>query len=170
MKSVKIYELYDDLWYKPWWREPQARWAMVIFVLVVLLVLAWFWYKKRRKLMVLSAWDQALFELNNLRAEDFHGYERHKEFYSQLTHILKVYLASRYKLDLLDKTDYEVLKDLRPLISSSVMLQKLESIMNGAVWAKFSSGDVAQKKMAEHVEDSIVLVKNTEPPQVRRSK
>lgn len=167
MDSIKIYELYDNLWYKPFW-------SYYLFWILLGLLLSIFFiflirrlYKKKR--VIVSPWDQALQDLERLKPEYFEGYERRKEFYREITRILKSYLSLRYNINLIDKTDHETLKDLQYVIGSSQILEKLENIMSGAVWAKFGPEDIIRQEMAEHLHESISIVKNTKKTKIEIS-
>lgn len=169
MEPIRIYELYDTLWYKPFWSYSLFWWAIGLFFAVILTFITWLVLKKMKKNNEVLPWDRALQDLERLKPEYFNGYERRKEFYSEITRILKTYLSARYSIHLHDKTDYESLKDLQYVVGSSQILEKLEEIMSGAVWAKFAPDDVVNKKMVEHLSESKIIVKKTKSSQANFS-
>ncbi len=165
MKSIRIYELYD-LWYQPFWLHCMFLFVIGAILIFVIGIVIWMIYKKKNIKKKLPPWDKALRNLERLKPEHFEGYERRKEFYIELTRILKTYLSIRYSIDLLDKTDYESLKNLQRCIGSSLLLEKLETIISGAVWAKFAPQDIIQQKMTEHLSETILIVKSTKSSHV----
>jgi hypothetical protein len=159
MESIKVYELYD-FWYTPFWEYVFIGLVGILFIGIVGGLIFWLYVRKKKK-KKLASWVQALMSLEQLKPDDFVGFERYKEYYVRLTSILKEYFCARYSLNLFDKTDLECIKILRPYLHSSTELGKLEVIMSGAVWAKFAPEDVIQQKMARDLEDSIAIIKST---------
>ncbi len=93
----------------PFW---QTR-SFIITILILLLILAsiaayfivCFIRQRRLQASLLTAWEWAQAELKKLEASVSEEKEACKQFYFQLTQIIKDYFYRRYGWQLLDKTD-----------------------------------------------------------------
>lgn len=159
MESLKIYEIYD-YWYRPFWEYIIIGLLALLFCVLCAGLIFWFIAKKRKQKKS-APWVYALKSLEQLDPSVCAGYAQCKEYYTQLTGILKEYFSACYALNLLDKTDFECIKILKPYLHSSVELEALEEILSGAMWAKFAPGEVMQQKMVDHRKKSISIIQST---------
>jgi hypothetical protein len=162
-KQIRIYDLYD-LWYEPFWQKP---WFIVLAsVLSVMLLIGFVWllmyYRKKQK-SLLTPWQEALQDLENLVHENYNLPTKHKEFYQQVTAVLKKYLSRRYGCVLVSKTDQEIITVLAQTEFSQDLRQQLEEIMQGAVFIKFANQQAIKEQMKLDLQRAQELVRKTTP-------
>ena len=135
--QVQFFDVYD-ISYNPWWK---TTFFQVLFCIVVCLILSFLvyylfkfaWFKKK-----LSFEQVMLKKLQNLSKRSYQDYRETCNAYFELTLILKSYLACRYALSLLDKTDAEILVLLKSYLSEKQYFV-IEEFLYRTSAIKFSS-------------------------------
>lgn len=163
-KQLRIYELYD-LWHEPLWQQP---WFLItISCLIILLCIIIIWlivrYRKKRQTL-LSPWQEALKRLSALDMQRYSDAHFHKEFYHEITKILKTYLNRRYGLNLASQTDEEVLIAIKNTEFPSPQHVSLEKILQGALLIKFANHEAAQEQIKADLECAKECIRQTIPP------
>lgn len=162
-ETTGLYENYG-LWQVPFWQKDSFKVACTVAGVVLCLVLIFLCvrvyknYKKRKKL---SAWDQALFDLEalnkNQKVHVVHG----KEFYLAVSDILKKYLTARFKYDVLAMTDAEVVEYLKVHHGDPVIVGEIETVLHGGVIIKFANVQAAQEQINQDYERVVEIIKST---------
>ncbi len=160
-------ELYDiePLWHIPFWQTKQFVWILIgigifLVALIIFFVLKKWYFKKR----VQSPWERALAQLAALEKNKYVSMVHGKEFYSELTRILKEYIHDRYQIDVIHATDEEflIILEKQPELSS-VLYEQARDLMDGMAFIKFANVQAAQKKIADDFERMRQIVKATIP-------
>lgn len=163
MNKHGLYGIYD-VWHKPFW-QTTAFYALAIVGIVCLVVVS-IWYIVRRyyaKKSTLSAWDNALLELEAIKKSNIVGESRYKEFYFRLTWILKKYLNARYGFDVYGKTDEEVVNYLKKTDFPREQLDAIKVILTGGLMVKFANISALRGQMEQDLSSSIAIIKDTIP-------
>jgi hypothetical protein len=160
-------ELYDiePLWHVPFWQTKQFLWILIgIGVLLVALIVFFIlkkWYSKKR---VQLPWERALAQLAVLEKNKYVSTVHGKEFYGELTRILKEYIHDRYQIDVIHATDEELLIILEKQSElPSVLYEQARDLMDGMAFIKFANVQAAQKKIEEDFERTGKIIKETIP-------
>jgi hypothetical protein len=152
---------------KPVMSLPLA-WEDILLYGGILLVVAglaylgyWYWKKKKRK-----AGDEeyvpldrpphiiAMEELGRLKAKKLWQQGHVKQYYSELTEILRRYFENRYKLPALEETTDEIMIGLKRLRPGNELLSSTERVLRTADLVKFAKH---QPGVTEH-EESLAAV------------
>ena len=155
--TAQLFDIYD-VQYDPWWLN---TWVWYIFLLVgtvtvvSLFLLAWKkWGPQKR----VAYWQQALLSIERLGNE----FDNPREFYGQLTGIIKRYLEERYALPLVGKTDTELIEDLKHDSSISVQLyEDVKQIFDGVTYIKFAHQTAAVEHMKHAQRIAMNIIKTT---------
>jgi len=159
----ELYGMYE-MWHVPFWQTTYFLIAVSLLATSCLLLVGWFYYKKRRSAKkIQSCWEIALERLHKLQQADRITPDHCKEFYFTLTLILKNYLHERYHFDLVGKTDEEVIAYLATTNFSPELTAMLESIFNGCVIVKFANMQAIQTTIERDFATAVTLVKRTIP-------
>jgi len=168
--QIKIYDDLYDIWYEPFWH---AWWFKVIFWGLILFFIAgvmiWFVKFRKKPKPQLLPWQKALKKLQQLNVESYEGEEFRKVFYYELIKILKNYLSSRYTISLKDKTDTEVIEEIKKTGFPKKLLPALHDIFQGAIFIKFAQKGVEKHRMRTDLNKSIDIIESTKTEQ-RESK
>src|SRR5437899_2466422 len=108
-------ELYDiyTMWHVPFWQTDQFFWGVVLLAMGLSGIAVWLLVKKwRSRKIKQTPWQLALQQLNALKKNNRISMQQGKEFYHELTRIMKVYVHERYQVDVLSTTDQEFLVDV----------------------------------------------------------
>ena len=93
--------------------------CVLLLIGVVAVALVWYRHKKKRRKTVKAgeplktAWQIAFEELERLKREELIGLGRYKEYYSQLSDIVRAYFEARFKIRAPEMTTEEFLVSLR---------------------------------------------------------
>ena len=163
-KQIRLYDDLYDLWYEPFWHKP---WFIIFagcLATVFLVGLIWLVIRSiKKKKKVLTPWQEALKNLMALNIASYEMPSRHKDYYQQLTGILKRYVSRRYGCFLASKTDQEVINALKETELAHDLQEQLEDIMQGAVFVKFANQQAAHEKMKLDLQRAQELIQKTIP-------
>lgn len=160
-------ELYDiyTLWHIPFWQTQQFFIALVLIgvligtAIIVMLIKKWRARKSQQ-----TAWERALGQLEDIQKKNRITVEQGKDFYHDLTRIMKKYVHERYLLDVLSATDQEFLETLeKNRVLLPLMLAELQEVMNGLLFIKFANAQAAQAKMQDDFSRVVMIIKTTIP-------
>jgi hypothetical protein len=156
------------------------HWFLIAALLVVIFIL-YKRYKNRPKeeyvapKIIIPAHITALALLNQLKAEKGWENENRKQYYSQLTDAVRQYLEDRFKIQALEQTTSEIIRDLKFADISNEDKVFLKQILQQADFVKFAKfkptdedGLVALDKSFDFVEKTKLEVVNpvTDPKDV----
>lgn len=158
MNSLELYDIYD-FWYEPPWFIIYFYWVMFLFLLLILVFLGYYGYRKRlyRKK---SCWQIALGKLDLLHAQ---ALKDRTLFYFTLTDILKEYIVERYALDVWSKTDLEMVEYLTNHGVPPEIEEDLKKIFSGTTMAKFAHQKMDDYTIQQNLLMSVRLIKNSIP-------
>jgi hypothetical protein len=148
-EPVEFYESYGYI-SEPLWESLYFRIFVYsfIFIFISLVVLFLYRYLKNRKEKMLTAWDWAILRLNKIDINKYKTKQDFKQFYFEITEIVKKYFYKRYYWHVLDKTDQELIQFLESKKFDKDLLETLIFIFNNALFIKFA-GQEAFKPQAE---------------------
>lgn len=115
--------------------------AIAIILLGIILFIIYITKKKKQKEVEevkIPAHILALGELGELESLKLIEAERVKDFYSELSDILRRYLENRYHFLALESTTDEILKDLKQYIYKSENIKDIETFLRDADLVKFA--------------------------------
>jgi hypothetical protein len=165
------HELYDiyTLWHVPFWQTQQFFIALVsIGALILGAFVAFLIRKWRARKSTQTAWDKALHQLDEIKKNNRISVEQGKDFYHDLTRIMKEYVHERYRLDVVSATDQEFLATLeKNRVLLPIMLAELQEVMSGLLFIKFANAQAAQTKMHEDFNRVVMIIKTTIPEEKR---
>lgn len=124
----------------------------VYFLLaLILLVVGYFWYKKRQKNKLLSEKipvekeltlrEKTLLAIEKLDDKKLWSTGKLKEHYVELSLILRNYLSSNYELNLLEKTSYETKILLAKKGLNSAIIDSIGEILDQSDMVKFAKSE-----------------------------
>ncbi len=128
-------KLPDAIYY--WW------WAYLLAVLIVIAgIYLYKRYKKEGTILPrrpqISPYDRAMNALRALKARKLWQSGREKEYYTDLTDILRVYLDQRFGIKAMEMTSSDIMSHLADLGDSSVPRDKIRDILDMADFVKFA--------------------------------
>ncbi|MCP5515583.1 MAG: hypothetical protein H7A26_08985 [Spirochaetales bacterium] len=123
--------------------------ALILGILLVLGILIYYFLRRRHKrkeaeleYLNLPAHIKAINELNRLKEEKLWQKGRVKDYYSQLSDIMRVYLENRFGIQAMEFVSSETLKAFSKTMPEEEMLyEMLEGILTTADMVKFAKED-----------------------------
>lgn len=141
--------------------NPYLYW-FVAGVALVLGILLWYFLrnkkqpKKLTEVKKLSPYEEAMIALENIRKSGFIQNGSVKKYYSELNDILRNYLDSQLQLQSMNKTNEQIIQELRTLELNKEDQQKLTDALRVADFVKF-----AKYQPGENInEENFIIVKN----------
>lgn len=156
-EEPKLYDIYS-VEYNPWFLQSWFIYLVIGCAVLCIGYLVYCWYKARRK-PVISYEKQLLARLEMLQKNDWSD---HKQFYIQLTSLLKEYLQYRFGKQFTGTTDTECLKLLRSdKFIPEWIVTRFEDLIDGLMFVKFANAQAAQERMQKDLESVRVIFHNT---------
>ncbi|MDP3920836.1 MAG: hypothetical protein Q8R76_08535 [Candidatus Omnitrophota bacterium] len=120
-------------------------WLIILIVLVALLAGGYFAYRKFHKTpdtvppeTILSAEEEALNRLSELFDSDLIRRGKVKEYYFQLSEILRLYLERRYTIMAVELTTFEIMREFKAVDVKTDLRAKISEVLEAADLAKFA--------------------------------
>lgn len=157
-EEPKLYDIYG-VEYEPWFLQLWFIYTVIGAVLLLTGYLVYRWYSKRKKPDIPYT-AQILNQLDSLQKSDWSD---HKQFYIQLTSLLKEYFQHRYDKQFGGTTDSECLvvlqtdKFIPEWISS-----RFEALIEGVMFVKFANAQAVQERMQKDLESVRIIIQNTQ--------
>ncbi|WP_343328387.1 BatD family protein [Polaribacter staleyi] len=162
--------------------EPYTFDDFKIYVYILLAALAiigfwiyWFVIRKRKEeeeeptYRALPPYEEAIYRLNELDEKLLWQNNKVKEYYSELTEIVRGYIERELKVPALEKTTDEVLdmlkdfKDAETIQTSEDTIKKLKALLQEADLVKFAKSKPLAIEIEENRKDAQDIVSNLKP-------
>ncbi|MFT6765570.1 MAG: hypothetical protein ACJAZS_000448 [Alteromonas naphthalenivorans] len=156
-QEPKLNDIYG-VEYNPWFLQSWFIYSVIICVLLVIAYGVYRWYTKRVK-TELSYGQQALDALDILKDSDWSD---NKQFYIQLTALVKQFLQQRFNKKFIGTTDTECLELLKTdRFIPEWVSARFEDVIDGVMFVKFANAQAAQDRMKKDLESILTIVQNT---------
>ncbi|MDO4461021.1 MAG: hypothetical protein Q4C30_00800 [Bacteroidia bacterium] len=146
-------------------------WIIGGIVVIALIILAYMYYKRRavggtgeviKPKKVEPCHVTALDNLNELKTKELWQHGHVKEYYSELTVILRVYIGARYDLNAMESTTDEIMSDLRSIPNIDMSdTTRMQNILEMADFAKFAKMEPLPDENDGAMRQAIEFVNNT---------
>lgn len=157
-EQPKLLDIYG-VEYDPWFLQ---LWFIFLVVGVVSLVIGYFvyrWYSNRKK-PDMPYTERIIAQLNILDESDK---ANHKQFYIQLTSLLKEYFQNRYQKQFIGTTDSECLEILKTdKFIPELVSSRFETLIEGVMFVKFANAQAVQERMQKDLDSVRIIIKNTQ--------
>ena len=163
-------------------KEPLVFDDFKIYIYLGLLILAiigfWIYYfvirKRKQKeedptYRALPPYEEAMYKLNQLDKKLLWQNNKVKEFYSELTDIIRTYVERELKVPALEKTSDEILQTLEDFTSADTIdtdretVDKLRAILREADLVKFAKSKPLASEIEEDRKDTEEVIHNLKP-------
>lgn len=122
-------------------------WISLVFAIGLLIFAIFYFYKRKKKNKplfvkkqkpVLPAHEQALNDLEMLRLKKLWQQDRLKEYHSELTDIIRIYIERRFKIPAVEMVSFEILQALKQKAINDQAMGKLTATLELADMVKFA--------------------------------
>jgi len=123
-------------------------WILFVLAVLALIFTAFYFYRKRKKKPLfkkeepkIPADEKALDNLARLRLKKLWQAGKVKEYYSELTDIVRVYIEDRFAVMAIEMTTHEILDGLKKHLINDEAMQKLRGSLELADLVKFAKAN-----------------------------
>lgn len=143
-----------------------AVFGIIAFILAVLLAVSIVWRLSRRFVdpeSLKPPHERAVLELGRLKKKRYLEEHHHKEYYSELSDILRRYLERQFGAQALEQTSAEVLDQLKDKDFTPEVFNKIRVLFNEADLVKFAR-QTPERTLGEHLAVTLTqIVDETRP-------
>ncbi len=148
-----------------------APWVLVVLGTAGLFFFVRWLIRRRRKVSAevdsgpppRPAHEIAFEELDKLRDRRLFQAGRIKEYYVELSEIIRRYVEGRFNVPAMESTSFQLLHDVDPYFSDRNLLSVLENLLSNADLAKFAKYSPDTSTCQEDLERAYHLVEKTKP-------
>ena len=115
------------------------------------------------------AYITALRELDKLKAQKLWQQKMEKEYYSQITRIVRWYIEKRFGVEALERTSEQILDAYELKVLDKTLFANLKQLLNLADMVKFARGEASPEENMQHLENACNFVKLTREAPVDES-
>ncbi len=140
----------------------------------------WFVIRKRKTeedkptYKILPPYDEAIFKLNELDEKLLWQNNKVKEYYSELTEIVRGYIERELKVPALEKTTDEIVEMLKDfneaqtINTSKETIKKLKELLQEADLVKFAKSKPLSLEIEEDRKDAQAIISNLKPKPIKK--
>ncbi|MEY4904211.1 MAG: hypothetical protein RLZZ292_2026 [Bacteroidota bacterium] len=144
-------------------------WLFLLLALAIVAGIAYFLYQKQKKtpsapilaIAQLTPHERALRNLEQLRQAELWQKGNPKQYYIELSHILREYVAQRYQMPALELTTDELQARLQQNNQTDNQVQTLIQVLRNADLVKFAKADLDATTHEYSFENALVFVQKT---------
>ena len=146
-------------------------WLLGLLILIIIGLAVWYYVKHRKSKVdengepvkgpVVPPYDKAIGDLESLKQQKLWQAGKLKEYYSSLTDIAREYIEGQFKVNAVEMTTDDILREVRDLRFDEALYGKLKDTMELADLVKFAKysasaleSDNAMSDMTDFVNDS----------------
>ena len=148
-------------------------WIFIVCGLLLLIgiavVIYFVFYKNKiqiaikEKVITISYYDKTIQLLKELEAKKLWQKDDLKEYYSELTEIIRAYMEKRFGINALESTSDEILTQLNNVDTSAEQIEHIRFILELADLAKFAKSRPLQNENMLAMQNAFVFVETTKP-------
>lgn len=144
-------------------------WMVVILAVVVAGIILYFKYFKKGRLPLMPKkkeeppYDKAVRQLNELHAKHLCENGREKEFYTDLTEILRSYLDARFHINAMEMTSSQILRALETNEETRLSKVHMARILEVADYVKFAAQRPLPDDNVKAFRSAMQFVEDTKP-------
>lgn len=148
---------------------------LAAILLIVAFWIYWFVIRKRKQLeetatyRTLPPYEEAMYRLNELDEKLLWQNNKVKQFYSELTDIVRAYIENEIKIPALERTSDEIVETLRDFQKSNAIetsketIDKLKDLLREADLVKFAKSKPLAPEIEEDRKDAAEIIQNLKP-------
>ena len=148
---------------------------MLAALAIIAFWIYWFVIRKRKieeeepTYRLLEPYEEAMFKLNELDEKLLWQNNKVKQYYSELTEIIRNYIERELKVPALEKTSDEVIEMLRDFNDAESIettkenIEKLKDLLREADLVKFAKSKPLAPEIEEDRKDAEVIIHNLKP-------
>lgn len=168
-------------------KEPYVFDDFKIYIYLLLAALAiigfWiYWFVIRKRKMeedtptyrVLAPYEEAMFKLNELDEKLLWQNNKVKQYYSELTEIIRNYIERELKVPALEKTSDEIIEVLKDFNDAETInttkenIEKLRELFREADLVKFAKSKPLADEIEEDRKDAELIIHNLKPKEIEK--
>lgn len=142
----KVKEGIDEIPIEPendyWILLKKYWWVLVLVIAAVVVTILWNKRRKIRKTEELSLRERTLLAIKQLRKKEDWLHGKTKSHYIGFSAVLKMYLSSRYELNLMERTTQETITLLKLKELDFNMIRRIEVLLREADMVKFAKTEL----------------------------
>lgn len=151
-----------DFIYYYWWV------FYLILALIAVTVFIWMRKKKGKPLLAIKRkeippYDEAVDALNHLKADKLWQNGREKEYFTQLTDILRKYIDRRFQINAIEMTSSQIIETLKKNDETKAVKEQLAQILDIADFVKFANVRPLPDDSEAAWNKAITFVEETKP-------
>ena len=162
----KLIDYIPNIIAKYWW-----AWLLGLALLAFLIFAYFKWYKKginpfKPEKKRLPPYEEAILALNNLKSRQLWQNGQHKEYYSCLTDILRVYIERRFGINAVEMTTSEIMEQIKHNEEALQVKDQLSEVLEIADDVKFAKMQTLADDNEIAFQRTLNFVEQTKPAPV----
>ncbi len=160
-ENPSIFDIVPDWMINYWW--------IILIVLILLATIAYIYYRYKKDGTILkkkpipTPYEVAYRSLIDLKSRKLWEQGEEKEYYTDLTDILRVYLYGRFGLNAMEMTSRQIMSRLRNVEEAKDQRKYLRKILDMADFVKFAKVRPLPEDNIESMDFALKFIEETKP-------
>ncbi len=161
MNQAEMFQEIYDFYEIPYWQTLWFKIVVIVGIIAIIALISYFIMTRKKR--VIPSWEIALQQLNKINIERCVNKRDFKAIYFEITSIFKRYLHDRYELNIIDKTDDELIKYLTKNNFDSILLESIKKLILSSNLVKYADEVALKTQVEEDLKLAISLINKTIP-------
>jgi hypothetical protein len=154
-----------SFWEKLWmWLKKYGVWALLLIIIGAIAGYYYYRYKKKDVTRVeivpeLPFYESLLVALEHIEQQELWQQNKHKEYYTEVTHVIRKYLEHKYEIATFEKTSFELLESLKMCAINKSDYQQLSSLFGLSDMIKFAKSLPSPQENIQAIDIAKKLIK-----------
>lgn len=160
------------------WKEllPYILWGLLAALVIAVVIYVFIRIKKKKPIIPIPEKPKdppfvvALNQLNELKDKKLWQKQLYKQYYSELTDILRIYLEEQFQIPAMESITPELIQHLKNHSFNDELIRNMQSLLTTADFVKFAKATPLPDENDWHWKNAVQFVEQTKPTPIETSK
>jgi len=144
-------------------------WGLLAILIIATAIYLYYRIKNKKPIIPIPEKPQdppyviALRELNLLKDKKLWQKQQYKQYYSELTDILRIYLEKQFQIPAMESLSYEIIQYLKEKMFNEDLIKNMQALLTTADFVKFAKATPLPDENDWHWKNAIAFVEQTKP-------
>ncbi|MCX7861373.1 MAG: hypothetical protein N2449_00050 [Bacteroidales bacterium] len=153
------------------WKEflPYILWSLLAILIIATAIYVYLRIKKNKPIIPIPEKPKdppyvvALKQLHELKEKKLWQKQLYKQYYSELTDILRIYLEEQYQIPAMESLSSELIEHLKNRSFDEELVRNMQSLLTTADFVKFAKATPLPDENDWHWKNAVAFVEQTKP-------
>lgn len=162
------------------WQFLKKYWYIVIpaiVIIITIIVIVYIYIRKKQNKPILPflikpedpPYVVALKALDALKEKRLWQKQLYKQYYTELTDIIRIYLEKQFNIPALESLSYEIISHLKNKNFDEDLIKNMKALFETADFVKFAKAEPLADENDWHLKNAYIFIERTKPQEIKNT-